>query len=129
MDIYSEKRGCSSPTYILHPTPGQGDVCRVPITHVGVSAMAHAEQMQTLCSQSGSRTLQGHWSIALWALIWTFFDERKFFAGLVYQIICTRWFCVPEASGIFHFLINLSCDGMPRYTGDDRHFQRKLEVN
>lgn len=35
----------------------------------------------------------------------------------------------PEASAIFYFLINLSHDGMPRYPGDDRHFQRELKVN
>lgn len=35
----------------------------------------------------------------------------------------------PEASGMFYFLINLSHDGMPRYPGDDRRFQRELKVN
>lgn len=35
----------------------------------------------------------------------------------------------PELSGIFYFLINLSHDGMPRYPGEDRHFQRELKVN
>lgn len=31
----------------------------------------------------------------------------------------------PEANGMFYFLINLSHDGMSRYPGDDRHFQRE----
>lgn len=47
--------------------------------------------------------------------------SRKYF--------CTRLFWCSWASGIFYFLINLSRDGMPRYPGDDRHFQRELKVN
>lgn len=35
----------------------------------------------------------------------------------------------PEANGMFYFPINLSHDGMLRYPGDDRRFQRELKVN
>lgn len=100
--------------------------------------MVHAGRAQpaTEGCRGESRITQGHLGLASHGLMGIMcmdcdancipFPMMPWYTGKSSAQGCSG---APEASGMFYFLINLSHDGMPRYPGDDRRFQRELKVN